>query len=74
MEYTLERFCGLSRQRVNMAKSKVWILPKTLTYLKSTICTTFQVSATTYLGIYLGTPLMHKLMGKRTLLNVRERG
>lgn len=59
MEHVLAVFCGMSGQRVNRNKSRVWFSPNTPQYLRGTICSAFQIPSASDLGVYLGVPLVH---------------
>lgn len=55
----LHRFCKESGQKVNIAKSKVWYSSNTSRHLIHSISQHFGMITTTYLGKYLGLPLIH---------------
>lgn len=59
MEYILAQFCGISGQRMNRGKSRIWFSPNTPMYLRNSICSEFRIAPTTNLGTYLGMPLVH---------------
>lgn len=59
MEHTLAAFCGISGQRINCSKLRIWFSPNTPLYLKNTICTEFGVLPKADLGSYLGVTLVH---------------
>lgn len=65
MEHLLADFCGLSGQRVNRSKSRVWFSPNTPSYLRNSICSEFHVTATSDLGCYLGVPIIHGRLWRR---------
>lgn len=72
MEFLLAELCGISGQRVNRDKSRLWFSPDTPCYLQNSICSEFQVSATTNLGSYLGIPLFHGRSTKKFKFLVDE--
>lgn len=59
MEHLLAKFCGFFGQRVSRSKSRVLFSPKTPIYLRNSICSEFNISAISNLGMYLGVPLLH---------------
>lgn len=64
MEYVLREFCQESGQRVNKGKSLIWFAPRTPTYLRASVCSSFGVRASSKLGVYLGIVLCHDRKGK----------
>lgn len=59
MEFLLAKFCGISRQRVSCQKPRIWFSPNVPSYLRSAICSKFQIPTTNNMGKYLGVPLIH---------------
>lgn len=59
MHEILSEFCGESGQRVKVAKSQIWYAPKTPITIITTISKTCDISSTSELGRYLGSPIIH---------------
>lgn len=59
MEYVLEQFCGISRQRVSRSKSRIRFLMNIPSYLRNSIYSKFRIQVTLDLETCFGMPLMH---------------
>ena len=57
---TLDTFCELSGQKVNMTKSKVFFSPNIGKETRDSLCSILGFKSTPNLGKYLGFPIQHK--------------
>ena len=57
---TLDTFCDLSSQKVNMTKSKVFFSPNIGEETRDSLCSILGFKSTPNLGKYLGFPIQHK--------------
>lgn len=73
MEHIISQFCAVFEQWVNRRKSMIWFSPKVPAYLRHTICSSFEITATSDLGIYLGVPLLHNRTRKSTFQYLMEK-
>ena len=70
---TLDTFCELSGQKVNMTKSKVFFSPNVGQENRDSFCSTLGFRSTPNLGKYLGFPIQHKGSSSRDFDFVLER-
>lgn len=65
LEAILQEFFAVSRQRVNLLKSKIWYSQNTAHTIIQMITQQFRISSTKNLGKYLDFPIVHgKLSNK----------
>lgn len=60
----LEQFCAISRQTINLQKSKLYIYPNIQSSEARNLSGISGVSLTNDLGKYLGIPLLHSRVNK----------
>lgn len=56
----LDKFCGISGQKINKSKSRVVFSPNVDAQSKILICNKLDISATSEIGRYLEFPIFHK--------------
>ncbi|XP_028055196.1 uncharacterized protein LOC114259389 [Camellia sinensis] len=66
-------FCEVSGQKINYAKSKLFISPNIPRLLAKSISSSSGIPLTQDLGKYLGSPLLHKRVTKSTFNDILEK-
>lgn len=73
MRNILEKFCGLTSQKVNLAKLKVWYSSNVSQTLIQTITQQFGVPSTPNLRMYLGVPIQHGRVTSKNFQYLKEK-
>lgn len=69
----LDAFCNSSSAKVNKSKTQVFFSKNVATAEANNISSIFSVSITQNLGRYLGTPLLHSRLSKRTYHDIVDK-